>query len=146
MERNEFFPKSSPLASAGGRDLPPREACPLPVEPYAGNPPEPRMERPAEQGSGCGCGCGQGSAGGCGQAPTDDICVGFEGCGADSWGLDGHPLAMVFAPCQGYHALYDPATALCRGTLFTELDLPLGQAECGFSTNGCACRAERRGV
>lgn len=43
----------------------------------------------------------------------------------DGWGLGNHPLAMVYAPCQGFHSLYDLDTALVRGTLFSELDLPL---------------------
>ena len=72
-------------------------------------------------------------------------CSGHEGCGPDSWGLPEYPLAMVYAPCQSFRALYDTDTALSRGTLFTELDLPLG-GERGFTANGCACRRERRGV
>ena len=132
MEKHEFMPRSAPPAEGAHRDLPPNGQCPLT--------PAPRMERPVEQDGGAGCGCGHpdGNQGG--------GCVGFEGCGAGSWGLGGHPLAMVYAPCQGYHALYDPATALSRGTLFTELDLPLGGDCVSFSTVGCACRAERRGV
>jgi hypothetical protein len=56
-------------------------------------------------------------------------------------------MAMVYAPCQVFRALYDPATALHRGTLFTELDLPLGGMDGGaFVTEGCSCRAERRQV
>ncbi len=110
----------------------------------------PRMERPAGQetvGGGCGnpghndgCGCGHPSHNG---GEHTSVCVGFEGCGAGSWGLAEYPLAMVYAPCQTFRALYDPATALNRGTLFTELDLPLG-GEGGFTAEGCACRAERR--
>ena len=46
----------------------------------------------------------------------------------EGWGLGGHPLAMVYAPCQGFRDLYDPETALERGTLFSELDLPLEAA------------------
>lgn len=121
----------------------------------------PRMERPAEQDApegGCGCGhhdhgggCGHGHHdhdGGCGCGHHDggehtSVCVGFEGCGAGSWGLTEYPLAMVYAPCQTFRALYDPDTALNRGTLFTELDLPLG-GEGGFTAEGCACRVERR--
>ncbi len=77
-------------------------------------------------------------SGGDGCAP---VCRGYEGCGADSWGLPDRPLAMVYAPCQMFRALYDPATALSRGTLFTELDLPLGESEnCGFSLLGASCR------
>ena len=112
----------------------------------------PRMERPAGQetvGGGCGCGHHEHDGGcGCGQPSHNDgehtsVCVGFESCGAGSWGLAEYPLAMVYAPCQTFRALYDPATALNRGTLFTELDLPLG-GEGGFTAEGCACCAERR--
>lgn len=118
----------------------------------------PRMERPNGQdapGGGCGCGnsnggCGNSNGGcGCGNhhsgSDSCGACVGFEGCGENSWGLPEHPLAMVYAPCQMFRALYDPATALNRGTLFTELDLPLG-GESGFTAEGCACRMERRRV
>lgn len=61
-------------------------------------------------------------------------CRGYEGCGEDSWGLNDYPLAMVYAPCQSFRALYDPNTALARGTLFTELDLPLGDEKGAFCT------------
>ena len=101
----------------------------------------PRMERPEGQDaadSGCGCGHHDHDEGE--RAP---VCVGFGGCGAGSWGLTEYPLAMVYAPCQSFRALYDPDTALDRGTLFTELDLPLG-GEGGFSTAGGSCRVERR--
>ena len=146
MEKHEFMPwpaphveaRSTPPMEAGTRDLPPGDRAP--------SMPSPRMERPSQQGGGCPVtDChGDGNhndhnGGGCG-------CVGHEGCGPDSWGLTGYPVAMVFAPCQSYHALYDSATALNRGTLFTELDLPLGEDCGGFSTIGCACRAERRGL
>ena len=33
-------------------------------------------------------------------------------------------LAMVYAPYQHFRSLYTPDKALCRGTLFMELDLP----------------------
>ena len=80
--------------------------------------------------------------GGCGcERPIP--CMGYEGCGEGSWGLCEHPLAMVYAPCQYYRALYDPATALNRGTLFTELDLPFGSTEGAFTAEGCACRLDR---
>ena len=103
-----------------------------------------------------GCGCGGhihengigGSENGCGFAapvpPTCGGCTGHEGCGADSWGLCEYPLAMVYAPCQTYRGLYDPATALSHGTLFTELNLPLEQTGCGRSTVACTCGRERR--
>ena len=106
----------------------------------------PRMDRvPEDHGHGNGCGCGISDGqdghhhhGGCG-------CVGYEGCGPDSWGLCEYPLAMVYSPCQVFRGLYDPDTALHRGTLFGELDLPLG-GEGGLGTAEYACRGERRRV
>ena len=107
----------------------------------------PRMDRvPEDHGHGNGCGCGHTDGqdghhhphGGCG-------CVGYEGCGPDSWGLCEYPLAMVYSPCQVVRGLYDPDTALHRGTLFGELDLPLG-GEGGLGMAECACRGERRRV
>lgn len=107
---------------------------------------------------GCGCGHTDGHEGhhhdaphgGCGSVRPAErpcgVCVGFEGCDPTGWGLCEYPVAMVYAPCQVFRGIYDPATALCRGTLFTELDLPLGR-EGGFTAEGCACRcggAERR--
>ena len=41
-----------------------------------------------------------------------------------SWGLEGYPLASVYAPIQEFDDLYDKETALARGTVFAELDLP----------------------
>ena len=42
-----------------------------------------------------------------------------------SWGLAGHyPLAMVYSPIQEWRELYDNDTALSKGTIFKELDLP----------------------
>ena len=108
----------------------------------------PRMEQNNGQeahGGGCGCGCGSPTQSGGSDGGGTGICCGFEGCGAGSGGLAEYPLAMVYAPCQMFRALYDPATALNRGTLFTELDLPLG-GEGGFTAEGCACRLERRRV
>ncbi len=40
------------------------------------------------------------------------------------WGLEGYPLAMVYAPYQQFKDIYEPDRALARGTLFAELDLP----------------------
>ena len=101
----------------------------------------PRMERPEGQDAADGvCGCGHHDHDEGERAP---VCVGCGGCGAGRWGLTEYPLAMVYAPCQSIRALYDPDTALDRGTLFTELDLPLG-GEGGFSTAGGSCRVERR--
>lgn len=150
MENHDFLPRLTPLDGEGLRDLPPMA------------PPLPRMEnRPEGAGAGdCGCGSGHGHghhhgacgdshpshSGACGQDGGHEgcgACHGHEGCGEGSWGLAEYPLAMVYAPCQSFRALYDTATALSRGTLFTELDLPLG-GEGGFTAEGCACRAERR--
>ena len=41
-----------------------------------------------------------------------------------TWGLSGYPLASVYAPLQSFSELYDLKTALDRGTIFRELDLP----------------------
>lgn len=87
-------------------------------------------------GNGCGCDTPPVS-------PCPTVCRGYEGCGEDSWGLHEHPLAMVYAPCQSFRALYDPATALSRGTLFTELDLPLGEKTGGLCTENGAGRCRR---
>ena len=50
------------------------------------------------------------------------------GCGSGTaaarWGIKGYPLAMVYAPLQEWRSIYDIDTALMRGTLFSELDLP----------------------
>lgn len=55
-------------------------------------------------------------------------------CDRSQWCLYGHPLAMVYAPCQAFKELYDPEVALSRGTLFSELDLPL---EVAGGRGGC---------
>ncbi len=49
-------------------------------------------------------------------------------CGG--FGIEGHPLAMVYSPCQAWRDAYAPDVALARGTLFSELDLP-------FEPTGC---------
>ena len=87
----------------------------------------------------CGCHTHDSTAG------VADGCVGQEGCGPDSWGLCEYPLAIVYSPCQVFRGLYDPDTALSRGTLFGELDLPLG-GEGGLCACDRACRGERRRV
>ncbi len=84
--------------------------------------------------SGCGCGCGHSNDCGCDQFPT---CREEGSRCSDGWGLANHPLAMVYAPCQGFHSLYDLDTALVRGTLFSELDLPLEAVGGKGSTSGC---------
>lgn len=57
--------------------------------------------------------------------------VAGEGCGDRSgsrWGLEGYPLAMAYAPLQNFTELYDPEKGLARGTIFSQLDLPLMSA------------------
>lgn len=34
------------------------------------------------------------------------------------------PIAMAYVPWQKFQKIYDPAKALCQGTIFAELDLP----------------------
>lgn len=51
----------------------------------------------------------------------ENCCCGFFGKGCD---IDDLPLAMAYVPMQRWEKLYDPATALDRGTLFCKLDLP----------------------
>ena len=71
-----------------------------------------------------------------------DISADGHGCGCESaaarWGIKGHPLAMMYAPLQEWRSLYDLDTALSRGTLFSELDLPFlgGKCNIGGGKNG----------
>ena len=44
-------------------------------------------------------------------------------------GPEGVQLAMVYSPEQAFRSLYTPERALLRGTVFEELDKPLGEAE-----------------
>ena len=39
--------------------------------------------------------------------------------------LDSMPLAMTYVPWQKWQNIYKPENALCAGTIFQELDLPL---------------------
>lgn len=34
------------------------------------------------------------------------------------------PIGMAYVPWQKFQKIYDPAKALCQGTIFAELDLP----------------------
>ena len=103
--------------------------------------------------NGCGCGCGGNGSDhthnshGCGcnscdQSNSDNGC----GCVHDAcpcgggWGLCQYPLAMAYAPCQAFHSVYDVETALHRGTLFAELDLPFEAAGGCNHDNRRACR------
>ena len=59
------------------------------------------------------------------------------------WGLDDHPLGMVYAPLQHFRNLYDRETALKQGTIFRELDLPfLGESVANgrSASKGGSCR------
>jgi hypothetical protein len=62
-----------------------------------------------------------------------DGCYGKENNGR--YGLHDRPVGSVYAPLQNFDCLYDLERALCRGTLFSDLDLPLEVA----SKGGC-CR------
>ncbi len=59
------------------------------------------------------------------------------GCGTgvsgNGWGLTSYPLASVYSPLQNFDNLYDCETALMRGTIFRELDLPF---ICGGMSGG----------
>ena len=59
---------------------------------------------------------------------------GCNGTKCGGWGLEAHPLAMVYSPCQAWRDAYAPDVALDRGTLFSELDLPFNG---GSAKRGC---------
>ena len=65
---------------------------------------------------------------------NDTVC-----CERGNYGLTDYPLAMVYAPVQQWRKLYDNDTALCRGTLFKELDLPFLASDGSRMGGGC-CR------
>ena len=48
--------------------------------------------------------------------------ISYNGCPA--------PLAIVYSPYQPFENLYDEETALCRGTLFKDIDLPFYGRAC----------------
>ena len=77
------------------------------------------------QNGGASCGCNRGACG--------------SSC-KEGWGLNGHPLAIVYAPCQVFEELYDLQTALKQGTLFKELDLPFEGAGTGACKGKGCCR------
>ncbi len=73
----------------------------------------------------------------------NDYSCSYNGCGVmmgRTWGIAEHPLAMVYSPLQVWGELYDKETALCRGTLFKELDLPF--VGCGCENQKSSCAAE----
>ena len=55
----------------------------------------------------------------CGYVSTDSC-----GISCTGWGLNNHPVAMVYSPCQAWNNVYKPEIALERGTIFKDLDLP----------------------
>ena len=67
------------------------------------------------------------------------------GCGEPqrepSWGLRGYPLASVYSVLHDWQDIYDLDTALKRGTIFKELDLPFSGGSCLLTDHG---RAESR--
>lgn len=126
MEKNLFSPPAPKLPPTDPRPF----SDQLPMDGLKGQP------HPETQGNGIGRGDHRPS----GMSEGDQCSI---GCDHPSWGLPNYPLAMVYAPCQVFHAIYDPVTALSRGTLFTELDLPLG-GEQGAQPACCGCRPERR--
>ena len=74
------------------------------------------------------------------EKPISGCCTAPAGQREHGPGLYGYPPAMVYAPVQAFRGLYDPRTALCRGTLFNELDLPFEgggpKAHCGCGPRG----------
>ena len=48
-------------------------------------------------------------------------------------------LGMVYSPMQAWRALYDVETALDRGTLFRELDMPWEVPMPSKEKGGCCC-------
>lgn len=67
---------------------------------------------------------------------TGSVCTCQNGCGVacTGWGLNDHPVAMVYSPCQPWADVYKPEIALERGTLFKSLDLPF---EAASRRGGC---------
>lgn len=52
-----------------------------------------------------------------------------------TWGIEGYPLASLYAPLQEWRNIYDDDTAFEKGTIFKELDLPYT----GVRPNGGVC-------
>ncbi len=84
----------------------------------------------------------------CNRARGISGCSSRENCGCDgawtgtpvcnkrSWGLEGYPLASVYAPLQSFGELFDKEIALEKGTIFCELDLPF-MGESVYKGGGC---------
>ncbi len=73
----------------------------------------------------------------CERDGADRSAVSCSASQGSSWGLEGYPLASVFAPLQSFKDLYDLDTALERGTIFNQLYLPF---VCSNSQKGGSCR------
>lgn len=77
------------------------------------------------------CGCVNGnttltlreSHGSCPRTTCTTVPV-TEGC------VDTYPVAMAYVPMQQWRELYDPASAVSRGTIFRELDLEWYPTNC----------------
>lgn len=108
------------------------------------------LRRIIEEGEGDGTACRLGeqtrvSRRGRRYADTPTRCARTADCGcttseeaehANGWGLVGYPLAMVYAPVQSFCDLYEIEDGWRRGTIFSELDLPLGEIPSG-KQGGC---------
>ncbi len=57
--------------------------------------------------------------GGCATLPADVVNT----CGMKD-GSNGFSYAMAYIPTQEYEELYQPEEALCKGTLFKQLNMP----------------------
>lgn len=99
---------------------------------------------PVSNGRGSNCGCGQdtrdtrgkGCADYSGESCACPDCDNGYRCGGH--GLFGRPLAMVYSPVQEFCRLYELDKALEKGTLFSDLDLPLTAVQ--NNTKGGCCR------
>ena len=56
-----------------------------------------------------------------------------------SWGLSGHPLAMVYSPMQEFDKLYELDKGFNAGTIFSELDLPFSGRSLKYKGNSGGC-------
>ena len=63
--------------------------------------------------------------------------------GRMTFGLEGYPLASMYAPLQKFKELYDKETALKKGTVFSELDLPF-MGESVTNMGGGCCNDGRK--
>ena len=65
---------------------------------------------------------------------SEPPCERLEGSDSDSVRPESEKsLAMFYSPYQSFDMLFDYSSALCKGTIFKELDKP-------FLSKGCGCR------